>query len=129
MSISEAVQLVINSSFLNKKGIKIYALDMGEQIKIYDIAKRIIKLSGNTIKEAKNPKGDIPIKIIGLKKGEKISEEISLGEKLKPTTHPKIMLCDDVIKDRKIDLRFSKIKNMLNSKKINYNYIKKIILN
>ena len=102
---------------------------MGKQIKIYDIAKRIIKLSGNTIKEVKNPKGDIPIKIIGLKKGEKISEEISLGKKLKPTNHPKIMLCDDDIKYKNIDLRFSKIKDMINSKKINYDYIKEKIFN
>ena len=83
MSISEAVKLVINSSFLNKKGVKIYALDMGQQINIYEIAKRIIRLSGNTVKNKKNIKGDVEIKIIGLKKGEKISEEIALGQNLK----------------------------------------------
>ena len=50
MSISEAVQLIINSSYLNRKNFNIFALDMGDQIKIYDIASRIIRLSGYTIK-------------------------------------------------------------------------------
>ena len=71
MSISEAVQLVINASYINKKNLRIYALNMGKQILIYDIAKRIVRLSGKTIKNKNNPTGDIAIKIIGLKKGEK----------------------------------------------------------
>ena len=50
MSISEAVQLVINASYINKKDLRIYALNMGKQIFIYDIAKRIIRLSVKTIK-------------------------------------------------------------------------------
>ena len=75
MSISEAVQLVINSAYMNKKGLKIYVLDMGDQIKIYDIAKRIIQLSGNTLKSKINPKGSYTIKFVGLKKGEKMREE------------------------------------------------------
>ena len=68
MSISEAIQLVINASYLNKKEVEIYALDMGKQINIFELAKRIIRLSGLTVKdEKKNNKGDIPIKIIGLR--------------------------------------------------------------
>ena len=50
MSISEAVQLIINASYYNAKGIKIFALDMGEQLNIYDLAKRIINLSGYTLR-------------------------------------------------------------------------------
>ena len=68
MSISEAVQLIINASYYNTKGIKIFALDMGEQLNIYDLAKRIINLSGYTLKSKSNPMGDIQIKIVGLKK-------------------------------------------------------------
>ena len=79
MSISEAVQLVINASSMNENDIKIYALNMGEQIYIKKIAERIIRLSGKTIQDKNNPLGDIPIKITGLKKGEKISEELTLG--------------------------------------------------
>jgi len=127
MSILEAVQLVINSSFLNKKGIKIFALDMGEQIKIYDIAKRIIRLSGRTIKNTKNPKGDIPIKIIGLKKGEKISEEITLGKNLKKTNNPKIMMCDEKLNKFDINYNMNRIQEILDSKNINLKLLKKYL--
>ena len=96
MSISEAVQLVINSTYLNKKGLKIFVLNMGEQIKIYDIAKRIIQLSGNTVKSKKNPKGTYAIKFIGLKKGEKMSEEFVLGKNLIITKNKKIMLNENL---------------------------------
>ena len=58
---------VVNSSYLNGKYFNIFALDMGDQIKIYDIASRIIRLSGYTIKNSNNINGDIPIKIIGLR--------------------------------------------------------------
>ena len=107
MNISEAVQLVINASYINKVGVKIFALDMGEQISIFSIAKKIIQLSGLTFKNSKNPKGDIPIKIIGLTRGEKILEELTLGENLKKTTHSQIMQCEEKIeyKDLNKDLK------------------------
>ena len=95
MSISEAVQLVINASYLNNRGVKIYALDMGKQICIYEIAKRIIRLSGKTLQDKTNSNGEIPIKIIGLKKGEKLKEEISLGKNLVKTSNKEIMLCNE----------------------------------
>ena len=107
MSISEAVQLVINASYLNKSNLKIFALDMGEQINIYDIAKRLIRLSGNTIQSKHNKKGDIPIKIIGLKKGEKMNEEISLGSNLLRTSHSKIMHCKEKINIKNFTLRLN----------------------
>jgi len=119
MSISEAVQLVINSSHLNKNGLKIYALNMGSQINIYDIAKRIIILSGHTYRGSKNLKGDIPIKIIGMKKGEKISEEISLGKNLKKTDNVKIMICDEKFPLEDIFLRIKKLEKTMNLKIIN----------
>ena len=104
MSISEAVQLVINSAYLNKKGLKIYVLDMGDQIKIYDIAKRIIQLSGNTLKSKRNPKGDYKIKFVGLKKGEKMSEEFVLGQNLIKTKNKKIYLCNEDLNKIRINL-------------------------
>ncbi|WP_435151319.1 polysaccharide biosynthesis protein [Candidatus Pelagibacter bacterium nBUS_44] len=116
MSISEAVKLVINSSFLNKKGVKIYALNMGQQINIYEIAKRIIRLSGNTVKNKKNINGDVEIKIIGLKKGEKISEEIALGKNLKSTSHSRIMQCDEKIDIKNLETDLIKINKFLNNK-------------
>jgi len=127
MSISEAVELIVHSSYLSK-GYNIFSLDMGKQIKIFEIAKRIIRLSGNTVKDLKNPKGDISIKITGLKKGEKISEEISLGKSLKKTSHSKIMLCQDFVNDKNIHQRIAKIKVALDLKKMNKQKLKKIIL-
>ncbi len=112
MSISEAVQLVINASYLNKESIKTFALNMGEQLYIYKIAERIIRLSGHTVKNNFNKKGDIPIKIIGLKKGEKISEEISLGNNLLKTSHSEIMLCDEEINFKSLENDLKKIKNL-----------------
>ena len=111
MSISEAVQLVINASYMNKKNLGIYALNMGKQIFIYEIAKRIIRLSGKTIKNKNNPKGDVPIKIIGLKKGEKLSEELTLGENLLKTSHKDIILCDEKFSISNLDKELKKIKN------------------
>ena len=112
MSISEAVQLVINASYMNKDDLKIYALNMGEQILIYKIAERIIRLSGNTVKDKKNKEGDVSIKITGLKKGEKISEEITLGDNLLPTSHSEIMLCNENINIENLRHDLSKIKNI-----------------
>jgi FlaA1/EpsC-like NDP-sugar epimerase len=126
MSISEAVQLIINASYYNTKGIKIFALDMGKQLNIYDLAKRLINLSGYTLKGKSNPKGDIKIKIVGLKKGEKLSEELVLGNNLKETKHPKIMLCDEEINKENLNYKLLRLKNMLD-KKINIKTINKIL--
>ena len=111
MNISEAVQLVINASCLNKEGTKIYALDMGEQISILAIAKKMINLSGFTIKDSKNLKGDIPIKIIGLNKGEKIIEELTLGDNLVDTAHSQIKQCNEKIEYRNLNKELKKIQD------------------
>ena len=112
MSISEAVQLVINASYMNKNDLRIFALNMGEQISIHQIAERVIRLSGKTVKDKKNKNGDVSIKITGLKKGEKISEEITLGDNLLSTPHPEIMLCDENINIKTLKYDLSKIQNM-----------------
>ena len=112
MSISEAVQLVINASYMNKGNLRIFALNMGKQVYIHKIAERIIRLSGKTVKDKKNKNGDISIKIIGLKKGEKISEEITLGDDLLSTSHPDIMLCNENINIKTLKDDLSKIQNM-----------------
>ena len=112
MSISEAVQLVINASYLNKRNLRIYALNMGTQILIYDIAKRIVRLSGKTIKNKNNPTGDVSINIIGLKKGEKLSEELTLGQNLIKTPHEDIMQCDEKLSISNLDKDLKKIKNI-----------------
>lgn len=114
MSISEAVQLVINASYLNQGGVKIYALDMGEQINIYEMAKRIIMLSGKTLQSKKNPNGEVPIKIIGLKKGEKLKEEITLSKNLVKTLNEEIMLCDEKFNSKNFNYRLKHLKNKFN---------------
>ena len=129
MSIKEAVQLVITASSFNDNGVKIYALEMGKQIKIYDIAKKIIILSGYTVKNNKTNKGDIEIKITGLKKGEKNSEEVTLGKKLIPTNHPKIRLCEDPIYNEKLQSNINLIIEKLKSKNFNFKDLKKILFN
>ena len=129
MSISEAVQLVINASYLNNKGVKIYALDMGKQIYIRDIAERIIRLSGYTVRGFKNKNGDFSIKVIGLKKGEKLSEEVALGDNLKKTSHSMIFECKEKINTINFNQDLEIIRNKLNHKsfvKTNYSFLKNL---
>lgn len=89
MTIMEASQLVIQASSINKEG-GIFVLDMGEPIKIYDLALDMIKLAGMTVLDQNNPNGDIEIKVTGLRKGEKLFEELSHNNILEKTSHPMI---------------------------------------
>lgn len=127
MSISEAVQLVINSSYLNEGGFKIFALDMGDQIKIYEIARRIITLSGYTLKNHQNKYGDVQIKITGLKRGEKISEELSLGKNLRPSKNSKILICDDDFEIKNLKRSLNILRNKIENKVVSYKEINKLI--
>ena len=81
MTISEAVQLVIETHTIAENG-DIFILDMGDPVSIYDIAKKMITLSGMTIKDQENPNGDIEIVITGIREGEKLEEELTAGGKL-----------------------------------------------
>ncbi len=89
MTITEAAQLVIQAGALSKGG-DVFVLDMGEPIKIYDLAVKIIELSGLKVKDSKNPEGSIEITITGLRPGEKLYEELLLSENPVKTKHPKI---------------------------------------
>ena len=86
MSINDATQLVIQAGAMSK-GKKIYALKMDEQIKIIDLATKMIELSGYNLKDNNNPDGDIEITITGLKEGEKIKEELYENQTLINTDH------------------------------------------
>ena len=86
MTIEEASQLVIQSAVMAKGG-DLFLLDMGRPVKIFDLAKKMIKLSGNFLKDDHNIEGDIEISFTGLRKGEKIKEELLIdGETEKPLT-------------------------------------------
>ncbi len=89
MTISEAVNLVLETTLLNSNG-DIFLLDMGKPIKIIDLAKQIIKLSGLTLKNKENPHGDIEIVDIGLRPGEKLYEELLVDGKSQKTINPLI---------------------------------------
>jgi FlaA1/EpsC-like NDP-sugar epimerase len=90
MTIPEAAQLVIQAGAMAKGG-DVFVLDMGQPVKIMDLARRIVELSGLTVKEEQNPEGDIEIEITGLRPGEKLYEELLIGDNPKPTIHPRIM--------------------------------------
>jgi FlaA1/EpsC-like NDP-sugar epimerase len=90
MTIPEAAQLVIQACGMAEGG-EVYVLDMGEPIKIYDLARTMIHLSGLTLRDASHPDGDIEICEIGLRRGEKLYEELLIGSAPKPTHHPRIM--------------------------------------
>lgn len=90
MTIPEAAQLVIQASALAKGG-DVFLLDMGEPIKIYDLAVRMIELSGLSLKDELNPEGDMEIQITGLRPGEKLYEELLIGNDPRPTDHARIM--------------------------------------
>ncbi len=90
MTIPEASQLVIQAGAMAHGG-DVFVLDMGEPVKIGDLARRMVELSGLTVRDAENPEGDIEIKVTGLRPGEKLYEELLIGEDPQPTAHPRIM--------------------------------------
>ena len=90
MTIAEAAQLVIQAGAMKSRG-DIFVLDMGEQILVQDLAKDMIRLSGMTVKDEKNPDGEIEIIFTGLRPGEKLYEELLIGENVRTTEHKKIM--------------------------------------
>lgn len=90
MTIPEAAQLVIQAGAMAKGG-DVFVLDMGQPVKIMDLARRIVELSGLTVKDEQNPEGDIEIAVTGLRPGEKLYEELLIGDNPKPTVHPRIM--------------------------------------
>ena len=94
MTIKEASELVIQAGAMAKGG-EVFLLDMGQPIKIYDLAKKMIKLSGLQLKDKYNPNGDIEILITGLRPGEKLYEELLIENKSLPTVHPKIFKAQD----------------------------------
>ena len=90
MTIPEASQLVIQAGAMGNGG-DVFVLDMGEPVKIIDLAHRMIRLSGLTLRDERHPNGDVEVKITGLRPGEKLFEELLIGEQVLGTKHPRIM--------------------------------------
>ena len=94
MTIPEAAQLVIQAGALGDNG-NVLVLDMGEPIRIVDLAKKMVHLSGLEVKDEDRPDGDIEIEFTGLRPGEKLYEELLIGENALPTNHPMISRAEE----------------------------------
>jgi FlaA1/EpsC-like NDP-sugar epimerase len=103
MTIPEAAQLVIQAGAMASisgavgQGT-VFVLDMGEPVKIVDLAQRMIELSGFSLQNEQNPDGDIAIEVVGLRPGEKLYEELLIGDKPMATEHPRIMKAQEAFK-------------------------------
>ena len=94
MTIPEAAQLVIQAGAMGNGG-EVFVLDMGESVRIYDLAVKMIKLSGLGLKDAGHPDGDIEIEFSGLRPGEKLHEELLIGDNVASTQHDRIMSANE----------------------------------
>lgn len=94
MTVTEAAQLVIQASALARGG-DLFVLDMGEPVRILDLARRMIRLMGHQVRDEMNPFGDIEIALTGLRCGEKLFEELLLGSNVTATEHPMIMRAEE----------------------------------
>ncbi|SDH74525.1 NDP-sugar epimerase, includes UDP-GlcNAc-inverting 4,6-dehydratase FlaA1 and capsular polysaccharide biosynthesis protein EpsC [Vibrio xiamenensis] len=109
MTIPEAAQLVIQAGAMGKGG-DVFVLDMGEPVKITDLAKNLIQLSGLEVKSDDNPYGDIEIKFTGLRPGEKLFEELLIGDNVNQTDHSRIMTAQEVcLSPSEYDALFQKL--------------------
>ncbi|MEB0139890.1 MULTISPECIES: nucleoside-diphosphate sugar epimerase/dehydratase [unclassified Undibacterium] len=90
MTIPEAAQLVLQAGAMGEGG-DVFVLDMGEPVRIIDLARRMVHLSGLEVKTDSNPKGTIEIEHVGLRPGEKLYEELLIGDNVEGTSHPLIM--------------------------------------
>lgn len=90
MTIAEAAQLVIQAGAMASGG-DVFVLEMGEPVRIIDLARRMVELSGLTVKDELHPDGDIELRVTGLRPGEKLFEELLIGDSPEPTQHARIM--------------------------------------
>ena len=139
MTAREAAQLVIQAGAMGKHS-EVFVLDMGESVKIRDLIYKMINLSGFTVKDGKNPNGDIEVKITGLRSGEKLYEELLIGDNPEKTYHKKIKKAQDPFipyNQLKIDLdillnlvkdsKVAEVKYMLNKLIPSYHSNSKIV--
>ncbi|MCE8014052.1 polysaccharide biosynthesis protein [Billgrantia desiderata] len=95
MTIPEAAQLVIQAGAMARGG-DVFVLDMGEPVRIADLARQMVRLSGLKVRDERNPDGDIAIAYSGLRPGEKLYEELLVGDDVAATSHPRIMTAQEV---------------------------------
>ncbi|WP_133406255.1 polysaccharide biosynthesis protein [Parashewanella tropica] len=108
MTIPEASQLVIQAGAMGKGG-DVFVLDMGQPVKIVDLAYKMIRLSGLSVKDEQTPSGDVEVKFSGLRPGEKLYEELLIGDNVIDTDHERIMTANEVF------LEWSELEKILDS--------------
>lgn len=129
MTINEASQLVLQAASLAKSG-DLLLLDMGSPMKIFDLAKQMINLSGLSIKDKKNKNGDIEIQVTGLRKGEKLFEELLIDNKSEKTLHPLIFKAKEktnISDDFENDLNSLEYNLRRYDKKLVFSLLKKLV--
>ncbi|GMG88451.1 nucleoside-diphosphate sugar epimerase/dehydratase [Biformimicrobium ophioploci] len=94
MTITEASELVLQAGSMGRNG-DVFVLDMGEPVRIYDLAKRLIQIMGHSVRDEDHPDGDIEIQVTGLRPGEKLYEELLMGDNVSGTDHPMIMRAEE----------------------------------
>jgi FlaA1/EpsC-like NDP-sugar epimerase len=113
MTIPEAASLVIQAGSMGATG-DVYVLDMGEPVKIENLAKQMINLTGLSVKDADNPNGDIEIQYTGLRDGEKLYEELLIGDNVLSTDHPMIMRAqEEMIEWNKLSIILAQLQKAL----------------
>jgi len=115
MTIPEASQLVIQAGAMGKGG-EVFVLAMGEPVRIADLARRMVELSGLTVRDEENPEGEIEIRVTGLRPGEKLYEELLIGDNPTPTSHPRIMKArEDYLPWSLLEGKLSDLRTMLDA--------------
>lgn len=115
MLIPEAAQLVIQAGAMAERG-EVFVLDMGESVKIVNLAETMIELAGMTRKSEANPDGDIEIVFSGLRDGEKLYEELQIGRDVSLTSNPRIMRSNEFyLPQSELSKKLSKLENLLDS--------------
>jgi FlaA1/EpsC-like NDP-sugar epimerase len=125
MTIPEAAQLVIQAGSMGSGG-NVYVLDMGEPVRIAELAEKMIHLSGLSVRSERNPQGDIEIEFTGLRPGEKLFEELLIGENVEGTEHPMIMCAsEDFIPWEELKAKISELLGAL--EKNDYTQVRKVL--
>ena len=115
MSIPEAAELVLQAGAMGEGG-DVFLLDMGEPVKVFELAKRLISLSGMELIDENNPDGDIKIEFTGLRPGEKLYEELLIGESASETEHKRIFKAkEDHLSQEKLDLYIESLREAKNN--------------
>lgn len=125
MTIPEAAQLVIQAGSMGQGG-DVFVLDMGDPVKIVELAEKMVHLSGMSVRSDKNPHGDIAIEFTGLRPGEKLYEELLIGDNVVSTDHPMIMSAhEDYLEWEVLKDRLSELMSALEAD--DYSYVRQLL--